>query len=121
MNLEQAVFSVAASQVATMLEPLVTSFLASLSPEARQEASQEIEHIRERLAFLKLLPDLAKTRFGKYVAVHDGQVVDADASLRTLVRRFSERFGDAPVYIGFVGAPAPVARVPTPFFHRPGQ
>ena len=76
---------------------------------------RELEHIRERVGFLRQLPKLGQVHVGQYVAVHDGEVVDADRSRRALVQRFFNRFGDASVYIGFVGGQPPPARVPTPF------
>lgn len=69
---------------------------------------------RERAAFLARLPDLLQRYAGRFVAVHAGSVVDADESRAALVRRFFERFGDVPVYIGYVGTPRPGARQVTP-------
>jgi len=81
---------------------------------------REFEHIRERIEFFRQLPKLGEVHVGQYVAMHDGEVVDADRSRRALVRRFFDRFGDASVYIGFVGGQPPPARVPTPFVrHSP--
>ena len=76
---------------------------------------RDLEHIRERVDFFRQLPKLGEVHVGQYVAVHDGAVVDADRSRRALVQRFFDRFGDASVYIGFVGGQPPPARVPTPF------
>ncbi len=82
--------------------------------------TQQFEHIRERIEFFRQLPKLGEVHVGQYVAMHDGEVVDADRSRRALVRRFFDRFGDASVYIGFVGGQPPPARVPTPFVrHSP--
>jgi hypothetical protein len=75
------------------------------------------EQVLERLAFQRLLPTLADTHYGQYVAVHKGRVVDADRSQRALVRRFVERFGDSSLYVGFVG-PTPVVHIPTPMLRR---
>jgi hypothetical protein len=120
INYEQAVLSVAASEVVASLEPLLELFTSQISPFSgtQQAQNQELEQIRERVAFLRLLPLLAQTHFGQYVAIHDGRMVDSDRSQRALVRRFSEQFGDTSLYVAFVGNP-PVARVPTPFFRRP--
>jgi hypothetical protein len=64
-----------------------------------------------------MLPMLSPRYDGKYVAIHRGAPVDADPSRAELVRRFFERFGDAPVYIGFVGPQdaEPPANQVTPF------
>ena len=69
---------------------------------------------REHAAFVGLLPQLAANFGGRFVAIHKGNVVDSDASRKELVRRFFARFGDVPVYIGYVGKPALAYQV-TPF------
>ncbi len=43
---------------------------------------------REKAAFLASLPDLLQRCVGQFVAVHRGEVVDADVSRVALVRRF---------------------------------
>jgi hypothetical protein len=125
MGVDQAILSVAASEVAAALRPLLDLFfaqLSSLSPENSPLSKRDVEYLREKYAFVSLLPGLVAKNFKQYVAVHDGQVVDADRSRRDLVRRFFQRYGnDAPVYIGYVGQPSPGARVPTPFFRRSSQ
>jgi hypothetical protein len=81
----------------------------------QQEERPEIEAFeREYAAFLTLLPHL-ESRFRElFVAVHRGSVVDSDTSRSDLVKRFFARFGDVPVYIGYVGQPA-VGYQLTPF------
>lgn len=69
---------------------------------------------REHAAFNNLLPVLTARYGGRFVAIHKGSVVDSDISRGELVRRFFARFGDVPVYIGYVGKPA-VAYQVTPF------
>ncbi|MGH9891821.1 MAG: hypothetical protein ACREA0_07540 [bacterium] len=69
---------------------------------------------REHVAFQSLLPRLEVTHGGRFVAVHRGAVVDADSRREELVRRFFARFGDVPVYVGYVGEP-PIAYQVTPF------
>jgi len=94
--------------------------LAMSLPQNSPLSKDELDFLREKCAFIGLLPSLVATHLGQYVAVHDGKVVDADPSQRALVGRFFERFGDeASVYIGFVGPP-PAVRVPTPFFRPSG-
>ncbi len=81
----------------------------------QQRERQEIEAFeREHTAFLTLLPDLESKFRGLFVAVHRGSVVDSDVSRDNLVKRFFARFGDVPVYIGYVGQSA-VAYQVTPF------
>lgn len=72
----------------------------------------DLDH--ERGVFVARLPELRQQYPGRFVAVHAGVVVDADESRAALVRRFFERFGDVPVYIGYVGGPPPVAYQVTP-------
>ena len=81
----------------------------------QQRKRPEVEAFeREHAAFVALLPHLASNLEGRFVAVHGEAVVDSDASREELVRRFFARFGDVPVYIGYVGQPA-VAYQVTPF------
>lgn len=81
----------------------------------QQQERPEIEAFeREHTAFLALLPHLQPTFRGCFVAVHRGSVVDSDASRSDLVKRFFARFGEVPVYIGYVGQPT-VAYQVTPF------
>lgn len=69
---------------------------------------------KEHAAFLALLPRLMPNYGGQFVAVHNGAVVDSNARREELVRRFFTKFGNVPVYIGYVGRP-PVAYQVTPF------
>lgn len=86
-----------------------------LDVEFKRRERPEIEDFeREHAAFQGLLPHLVANYDGRFVAVHRGDVVDSDASREELVRRFFARFGDAPVYIGYVGRPAMAYQL-TPF------
>jgi len=67
---------------------------------------------REYRAFLGLLAELLRTHRGQYVAIHDGQVVDADADDIALVRRVHARIGYVPIHVGLVTDRPPVVRVP---------
>lgn len=120
VSADQAVLSVAAAHTIAFLEPLLAlvGTLATRSTPLPPELRRDLEQMRERVAFLRLLPSLAQTHFGQYVAFHDGELVDADPSQRALVRRCVERFGDTSLYVVFVG-PVPEVRVPTPFFRHP--
>jgi len=83
--------------------------------EFKRRERPEIEDFeREHAAFQGLLPHLVANYNGRFVAVHHGAVVDSDASREELVSRFFARFGDAPVYIGYVGQPAMAYQL-TPF------
>src|SRR5262245_55406867 len=70
---------------------------------------------RERRAFLRLHPELLRTHRNKYVAIHEGQVVDADDALVPLARRVYTRHGHVPIYMDLVtDEPRRVERIPTP-------
>ena len=67
---------------------------------------------REHQAFLRLLPELLKTHHGKYVAIHDGAVVDFDSDDIALVQRVHAKVGYVAIHVGLVVEPQPVMRVP---------
>ncbi len=67
---------------------------------------------REYRAFLHMLPGLLATYPVKYVAVHEGQVVDSDANDIVLIQRVHARIGYVPIYVGLVSEERQVARVP---------
>ncbi|MDL1898106.1 type II toxin-antitoxin system prevent-host-death family antitoxin [Anaerolineae bacterium CFX7] len=66
---------------------------------------------RERNAFEKLKPQLLESHFGQYVAVHAGQVVDADVSDTELAQRVLPRFPNQAVYIQLVQKELPVFEI----------
>jgi hypothetical protein len=67
---------------------------------------------REQRAFQRLLPDLLHTHAGKYVAIHDEQVVDTDGDLVTLGRRVYRRYGYIPIYMDLVAEKPVIVRIP---------
>ena len=67
---------------------------------------------REYQAFLRMLPELLPRYRGRYVAVHEGQVVDADADDVALVRRVHARVGYVPLHVGLVTDRPPAVRIP---------
>jgi hypothetical protein len=70
---------------------------------------------RERRAFWRLLPELLKTHRGKYVAVHNGQVVESGDDEVALALRAYRQHGYVPIYVGLVtDEPPRVERIPTP-------
>jgi hypothetical protein len=70
---------------------------------------------REYRAFLRMLPGLLPTYRGKYVAVHNGQVVDSDDDEIALALRIYRQHGYVPIHIGLVtDEPPRVERIPTP-------
>ncbi len=74
---------------------------------------------REYRAFLQMLPGQLATHRGKYVAVHEGQVVDSDANDIVLIQRVHARIGYVPIYVGLVSEERQVARVPHYREYRP--
>lgn len=67
---------------------------------------------REYQAFLCLLPELLATYEGRYVAIHNGQVVDSDADDAALILRVQAEVGYVPLYVGLVTRQQPIVRVP---------
>ena len=67
---------------------------------------------REYQAFLRLLPELLATHRGKYVAVHDGQVVDSDTDDVSLILRVQARLGYVPIHVGLVTDQPMIVRIP---------
>ena len=66
---------------------------------------------REYEAFRRLLPQLLATHRGRYVAIHDGQVVgDGDDRLALALQVLAE-VGNVPIHVGLVSEePEPVSR-----------
>lgn len=70
---------------------------------------------RERTAFWRSLPSLLSRYRGRYVAIHDGEVVDDDAQEIELALRVYKRFKYVPIYVGRVSdEPSHPLRVPSP-------
>jgi hypothetical protein len=67
---------------------------------------------REYQAFLRLLPELLATHKGKFVAVHNGEVVDSDADEVALILRVQAKVGYVPLHVGLVTQQQPVQRIP---------
>jgi len=67
---------------------------------------------REYQAFLRLLPQLLQTHGGKYVAIHEGEIVDSDMDDVALIQRVHARIGYVPIHVGRVTEPLPVTRNP---------
>ncbi len=84
--------------------------LSRLPEEIVNEAiSEHLERLSEQKleaeieAFEKLYPTLKAHYPHKFVAVHNGQVVDADREFESLFLRIRSHFGDVPVLIRLVG------------------
>jgi hypothetical protein len=68
---------------------------------------------REYQAFQRLLPQLLCTHRGKYVVLHEGQVVDSGDDDLVLALRFFAGHGNVPIHVGLVtDQPEPAIRIP---------
>ncbi len=67
---------------------------------------------REYRAFLRMLPELLATHRGRFVAIHEGRVVDDDADDIALVRRVHKQIGYVPIHVGLVTNQPPVVCIP---------
>jgi hypothetical protein len=70
---------------------------------------------REQQAFRRRLPELLPTYRNKYVAVHNGEVVESGDDKLAVAGRAYARFGYVPIYVGLVtDQPPPLSRIPSP-------
>ncbi len=70
--------------------------------------------LREERAFFLQLPELLKTLRGKWVAMHNEQVVEIGDSMRQVLQQFCLRFPDKEVYIQLVDEKLPVVKMSSP-------
>jgi prevent-host-death family protein len=78
----------------------------------RNEAWAALE--RERAAFLRLKDQRLRTHHGQFVAILNGEVIDADEDDRALTRRVYAKHGYIPIYIDRVAKESPVRRILSP-------
>lgn len=86
--------STQATSVDDLLDEAVRVYLWEID---RRKISKESRIYRQRHAELKRL------YAGKYIALHNGEVVDYDADFHALYQRMRQRFGHIPVMITRVG------------------
>lgn len=67
---------------------------------------------REHRAFLRQLPQLLATHAGKYVAIHNGSVVDADTDEIALILRVHKHIGYVPIHVALVSEERSPIRIP---------
>jgi len=67
---------------------------------------------REYHAFLRMLPGLLRDYRGKYVAIHNEQVVDSDTEDIALIQRVHATIGYVPIHVGLVAEEQPIIRIP---------
>jgi hypothetical protein len=66
---------------------------------------------REYQAFRRMLPQLLTTHRGRYVAIHEGQVVDSGDDKFALALRVLAKVGNVAIHVGLVSEhPEPVSR-----------
>ena len=76
---------------------------------------------REQQAFHRLLPELLLSNRDRYVAVHEGVVVESGEDKLDVARRAYARFGYVPIFVSRVTQPpAEVVRIPSPRLSRTG-
>jgi hypothetical protein len=83
-----------------------TRLRSSVTPRGGVEGGRRIPGL------LRLLPQLLGTHAGKYVAIHNGQVVDSDSDEVALILRVQAKIGYVPIHVGLVSAAQPVVRIP---------
>ncbi|HID87820.1 MAG TPA: hypothetical protein EYP55_10670 [Anaerolineae bacterium] len=69
---------------------------------------------RDRIAFERMREELLKTHRGQFVAILDGEVVDADPDQGELARRVYARFGYRPIYMDEVREKPRIYEFPSP-------
>jgi hypothetical protein len=89
------------------------SFEVNLPPPAPSKGECEYQ------AFLRLMPELVANYRGRYVAIHDGCVVDSDTDDIALVQRVHARVGYVPIHVGLVSDSPPLVRIPHYRQYRP--
>src|SRR5438105_178567 len=70
---------------------------------------------REKLAFYQMRDQLLTTHRGKFVAIHEGKLVDSDTDKIALGLRVYQNYGYVPIFVTLVtDQPSPPIRLPSP-------
>jgi len=113
-----------AEQVTQMAE-IAGVGVTDLVNEAISEHLQRFSHEKieaEARAFEGMHETLKDQYFGQFVAMHNGQVVDADVDFETVFLRVQARFGRIPILIRRVGEkPTTELRFRSPRLEWTGQ
>lgn len=75
---------------------------------------KEDKWISEEKSFFRQLPELLKTKRGKWVASHQDQVVEIGDSLREVLLLVRKRYPKTEVYIQLVDEKLPIAKMVSP-------
>jgi HEPN domain-containing protein len=70
--------------------------------------------VQEERAFFRQLPELLKTKRGKWVAIHEERVVEIGDSLREVLISVRKRYPKTEAYIQLVDEKLPVAKMMSP-------
>ncbi|MBN1145806.1 MAG: hypothetical protein JXA78_01020 [Anaerolineales bacterium] len=101
-----------AEQEKTSVENLVNSWLTRQLALAREKKIKE-----ESTRFQAMHSELLAEYRGKYIAMHNGEVLDHDADIRELYLRIKKQYGEAPVLIALVTEePVPTYQMRSPRF-----
>jgi hypothetical protein len=90
----------------TPVETFTVSLTEVLNPPPKTKWEREYQ------AFKRLLPKLLKTQRGKYVVVHEEQVIDSGEDDIALAVQFFAKYGNISPHIGLVIETPPVCRIP---------
>jgi hypothetical protein len=71
-------------------------------PSVEFSASASTKWQLEYQAFRRLLPDLLTTFHGRYVAIHERQVVDSGDDKLAVALRVLAKIGNVAIHVGFV-------------------
>ncbi|MBI2205527.1 MAG: hypothetical protein HYU41_16900 [Candidatus Rokubacteria bacterium] len=77
----------------------------------RLHPSPEELYERERNAFRALPPEVRAQYSGRWVAVHNGNVVASGISDTEAARQFLREFGDTHVFVGYIGEEPPAYQI----------
>lgn len=89
----------------------MSELITLTAPKLERSAALRTKWEREYETFRRLLPQLLTTHQGRYVAVHEGQVVDSGDDKLALALRVLAKVGNVPIHVGLVSEePEPVAR-----------
>jgi hypothetical protein len=84
----------------------IAEYLDDTLPTADNHAvplSEEDEAVaREEAAYIRLHPQLKKTHFGQYVAVHNGRLIDQDTDYGAILKRVDQQYPDEFVWVAKV-------------------
>ncbi|MDE3091940.1 MAG: type II toxin-antitoxin system Phd/YefM family antitoxin [Chloroflexota bacterium] len=88
------------------------------APQPKLPSDESFE--RNRAAYYAIKPELLKTHRGKFVAFHNGELVDSDADEPTLVERVHAKYTYGTLFIHFVDEPERIYHIPGPRLLRNG-